>query len=88
MSRSCVTFPDFMLNCILGRASATPSIDVFITLLQMGTKGYKKLTDERKENFKILKEEMSKIADKYGERVLDVKNNPISIGKLLGDTFD
>jgi O-phospho-L-seryl-tRNASec:L-selenocysteinyl-tRNA synthase len=66
-----------------GRASATPSIDVFITLLQMGTAGYKKLTDERKENFKSLKEEMAKIADKYGERLLDVKNNPISIAMTL-----
>ena len=58
----------------------TPVIDVFITLLQMGTAGYKKLTDERKENYKLLKEEMAKIAEKYGERVLEVKNNPISIG--------
>ena len=49
----------------------------------MGTAGYKKLTDERKENFKMLKEEMAKIAEKYGERILDVKNNPISIGELL-----
>ena len=46
----------------------------------MGTSGYKKLTDERKENFKKLKEEMTKLAEKYGERILDVKNNPISIG--------
>lgn len=66
-----------------GRASITPTVDVFITLLQMGTSGYKKLTDERKENYKKLKEEMGKIADKYGERLLDVKNNPISIAMTL-----
>ena len=47
----------------------------------MGSSGYKKLTDERKENYKILKEEMTKVAEKYGERLLDVKNNPISLGK-------
>ena len=47
----------------------------------MGTAGYKKLTDERKENFKRLKEEMGRVAEKYGERILEVKNNPISIGK-------
>ena len=46
----------------------------------MGTSGYKRLTDERKEHFKKLKEEMGKIATKYGERILEVKNNPISIG--------
>ena len=49
----------------------------------MGTSGYKKLTDERKENYKRLKEELGKIAEKYGERLLDVKNNPISIGKFI-----
>ena len=72
-----------MRYLIAGRASVTPTIDVFITLLQMGTSGYKKLTDERKENFKTLKEEMAKIANKYEERLLEVKNNPISIGELL-----
>ena len=71
------------LNLFLGRASITPCVDVFITLLQMGTSGYKRLTDERKENFKKLREEMGKIAEKYGERLLEVKNNPISIGKHI-----
>ena len=64
-----------------GRASSSPTIDVFITLMQMGTTGYKQLMDERRENYKILKQEMSKIAEKYGERVLETKNNPVSIGK-------
>ena len=32
----------------IGRASATPSIDVFITLLSLGWKGYNKLCSERK----------------------------------------
>ena len=48
----------------------------------MGTTGYKELMDERKENYKILKHEMTKIAEKYGERVLETKNNPVSIGEL------
>ena len=47
----------------------------------MGTTGYKQLMDERRENYKILKQEMSKIAEKYGERVLETKNNPVSIGE-------
>ena len=65
-----------------GRASSSPTIDVFITLMQMGTTGYKALMDERKQNYKMLKEEMSKVAEKYGERVLETKNNPISIGRF------
>ena len=64
-----------------GRASSSPTIDVFITLMQMGTAGYKALMDERRENYKLLKEEMTKVAEKYGERVLETRNNPISIGK-------
>ena len=35
-------------STITGRASATPSIDVFITLLSLGWKGYHKLCCERK----------------------------------------
>ncbi len=64
-----------------GRASSSPTIDVFITLMQMGTAGYKELMEERRENYKTLKEEMIRVAEKYGERVLETKNNPISIGK-------
>jgi hypothetical protein len=49
--------------------------------MQMGTSGYKNLMEERKENYKILKDEMTRVAEKYGEKVLETKNNPISIGK-------
>ena len=50
--------------------------------MQMGTSGYKELMDERRENYKLLKDEMCKVAEKYGERVLETKNNPISIGNI------
>ena len=50
--------------------------------MQMGTAGYKELMDERRENYKLLKDEMCKVAEKYGERVLETKNNPISIGNF------
>jgi len=66
-----------------GRASSAPATDVFITLMQLGSCGYKKLTDQRRENFKSLQEAMAKVAAKYGERVLNVKNNPISIAMTL-----
>lgn len=32
--------------------------------------------------YKYLKEELSKVASKHGEKILDTKSNPISIGKL------
>ena len=37
------------------RASASPAIDVFITLLSMGMTGWKKLLTSRKELFTLLK---------------------------------
>jgi len=43
-----------------GRASSSQTIDVFITLLEMGANGYKKLVNERRENFGLLKQELSR----------------------------
>lgn len=57
-------------------------MDVFITLLSLGVNGYKNLISQRKEMYKYLKEELGKVATKHGERLLDTKNNPISLGKL------
>lgn len=63
-----------------GRASASPPMDIFITLLSLGVNGYKNLINQRKEMYKYLKDELQKIAAKHGEKILD-SNNPISIGK-------
>ncbi len=57
-------------------------MDVFITLLSLGVNGYKNLISQRKEMYKYLKEELSKVASKHGEKILETKNNPISVGKL------
>ena len=74
---------DFHPLCISGRASATPSIDLMITLLSLGASGFKDLLRQRKDNYQYLKEEVSKVAVKFGERVLTTPQNPISIGKLV-----
>lgn len=66
-----------------GRASATPSIDVFITLLSLGWKGYHKLCTERKENYRCLLEALSQVASKHGEQVLHTPHNDISIAVSL-----
>ncbi|XP_064630188.1 O-phosphoseryl-tRNA(Sec) selenium transferase-like isoform X2 [Lineus longissimus] len=66
-----------------GRASGTPSLDVFITLLSLGVKGYKNLLKERKETYKYLSEELSKCAQLHGERLLSIPHNPISVGMSL-----
>lgn len=66
-----------------GRASASPAMDVFITLLSLGVNGYKNLISQRKEMYKYLKEELGKVATKHGERLLETKNNPISVAMTL-----
>lgn len=66
-----------------GRASSSQSLDLLITLLSMGVDGYKNLLKERKDCYLYLKDELSKLALKYGERVLNTPNNPISIGMSL-----
>ncbi|PNF28476.1 O-phosphoseryl-tRNA(Sec) selenium transferase [Cryptotermes secundus] len=66
-----------------GRASSSPAMDVFITLLSLGVNGYKNLITQRKEMYTYLKEELTKVALKHGERLLETKNNPISLGMTL-----
>ena len=62
-------------------------MDVFITLLSLGINGYKNLISQRKEMYNYLKEELGKVASKHGEKILDTKNNPISIGKKIFKEF-
>lgn len=68
-----------------GRASISPIMDIFITLLEMGKLKYKDLIKERKEKYKILKEKMEIVAKKFGERILINPNNKISIAMTLGN---
>ena len=63
-----------------GRASASQSLDLLITLLSMGSNSYRELLKERKECYIYLKDELNKVATKYNEKVLQTPNNPISIG--------
>ncbi|XP_067935785.1 O-phosphoseryl-tRNA(Sec) selenium transferase-like [Watersipora subatra] len=66
-----------------GRASVTPSLDMIITLLSMGSSGFKALLRQRKELYGYLKEEVGQVAAKYNERILCTPGNPISIGVTL-----
>uniref|UniRef100_A0A673KYQ0 O-phosphoseryl-tRNA(Sec) selenium transferase n=1 Tax=Sinocyclocheilus rhinocerous TaxID=307959 RepID=A0A673KYQ0_9TELE len=65
---------EMMWSCA-GRASASPSLDVLITLLTLGANGYKKLLAERKE--------LSALAERHGERLLHTPHNPISLAMSL-----
>ncbi|XP_053716410.1 O-phosphoseryl-tRNA(Sec) selenium transferase isoform X1 [Synchiropus splendidus] len=66
-----------------GRASASPSLDVLITLLTLGASGYKKLMAERKEMYSVLFDELKILASAHGERLLHTPHNPISLAMSL-----
>ncbi|XP_077136063.1 O-phosphoseryl-tRNA(Sec) selenium transferase [Ranitomeya variabilis] len=66
-----------------GRASASPSLDVLITLLSLGASGYKRLLTERKELYTYLAKELKALAAKHNERLLDTPHNPISLAMSL-----
>mmetsp|Transcript_107314 Transcript_107314/g.308790 ORF Transcript_107314/g.308790 Transcript_107314/m.308790 type:complete len:523 (-) Transcript_107314:176-1744(-) len=61
-----------------GRASMSPLLDLFITLLSMGASGWKKLLEERKANATWFQEQISATAAKLGFRLLKVPSNRIS----------
>uniref|UniRef100_A0A8C0ACA6 O-phosphoseryl-tRNA(Sec) selenium transferase n=1 Tax=Bos mutus grunniens TaxID=30521 RepID=A0A8C0ACA6_BOSMU len=65
------------------RASASPSLDVLITLLSLGSNGYKKLLKERKEMFSYLSNQLKKLSEAYNERLLHTPHNPISLAMTL-----
>ena len=66
-----------------GRASMAPSLDIFITLLSMGVRGYKQLLDTRKQLFTSLGAQLKMLEERYPVRVLKSKNNTISIAVSL-----
>nr|XP_011749761.1 O-phosphoseryl-tRNA(Sec) selenium transferase [Macaca nemestrina] len=69
-----------------GRASASPSLDVLITLLSLGSNGYKKLLKERKEMFSYLSNQIKKLSEAYNERLLHTPHNPISLAYTLRES--
>ena len=69
-----------------GRASSSPIIDLFITLLSMGRNGYTQLLKDRKDVYAHFKRQMSELASKFGEKVIETSSNQISIAMTL-DTF-
>jgi len=61
-----------------GRASMSPVMDLFITLLSLGASGWKGLLDERKNNVAWFQEQLSATVDKQGLRLLRCPANRIS----------
>ena len=51
--------------------------------MSMGINGYKKLLADRKRMKQYLQDCLQEIANEFHLKVLDTKNNPISVGKKL-----
>lgn len=68
-----------------GRASGSPMLDLFITMLSLGASGYQRLLSERKSMYDYLAKAVQECAAKHGQRVLHTPNNPISIAVTLSD---
>ena len=67
-----------------GRASSTPTMDMFITLLSMGKRGLVDLIQKRKNLFQIFYEKISQWAKNNDESILSSKQfSPISIAISL-----
>ena len=66
-----------------GRASASPVIDLFVTLLSMGLHGYKRLLDERQRLTGIFRRRLEEVANTFDERILNCPRNTISFGLTL-----
>jgi O-phospho-L-seryl-tRNASec:L-selenocysteinyl-tRNA synthase len=66
-----------------GRASSSPIVDLFITLLSMGLNGYKRLLQERNDMLRTFPTNLEIVARKHGERLLICPSNTVSFGITL-----
>jgi len=66
-----------------GRASMSPVLDLFMTLLSMGEAGLKAVIAERLRLLPLLVDGMQRVASSHGERVLISTRNSISIAATL-----
>ncbi|OQR70794.1 O-phosphoseryl-tRNA(Sec) selenium transferase-like, partial [Tropilaelaps mercedesae] len=71
-----------------GRGSGTPTMDLFITLLSLGVKGYREACDERKIMFAYLKTELERIAKETGQLVLRSEPNDISVALTINGVMN
>lgn len=70
-----------------GRGSSSQTLDVFMTLLNLGKEGYSRLVQERKDMFVYLRQKLRNLSTRHNEKILITKRNPISIAMSL-ENFD
>ena len=75
-------FLDRISKTYAGRASAAPIVQFLASMLSLGVKGYERLRDEREENRRLLEKLMKEVAEKHGERLLNVYD-PVSVAMTI-----
>ncbi len=65
-----------------GRATAAPIVQFLAALLSLGLEGYEKLRTQQEENRKFLESSLKEVAERHGQRILNVYN-PISVAMTL-----
>lgn len=70
-----------------GRASSTPIVDLFLTLLTMGEESWRALHTERLRLLPIFLDGLQRVANQFGERVLVSPCNSISVGVTLSQSL-
>lgn len=76
-------FIDAVSNSYPGRASMTPILDLFITLLSMGQDGYRTFLRERLRVRSEMLSGLQALCDKHGLQILSAPGNTISTGVSL-----
>lgn len=76
-------FIDLVSSCYPGRASMTPILDLFITLLSMGESGYRGLLETRKQLRTVMLAGLGDLIETHGLSMLSAPLNSISIGISL-----
>lgn len=66
-----------------GRASASPMLDLLITLLHWGADGWQQQLEAREKLYTYAVEKLTAFAEEQGERVLSTPANPISLALTL-----
>lgn len=76
-------FIDLVSSCYPGRASMTPVLDLFITLLSMGESGYRGLLESRKQVRTVMLAGLEDLIETHGLSLLSAPLNSISTGISL-----
>ncbi|CAH8619405.1 unnamed protein product [Schistosoma bovis] len=74
---------DFVAKLYPGRASGSPTLDAFATLLYLGNKGWNDLIQRQSICFKRLHNGLKQLSEKFNLKLLDTSSNPISLALSL-----